>query len=1325
MSTTITTTNYMTTIGTNTKVSLTTPEGFTEITSGSGTSGDPFISYSQVIKLEIIAQDTPTTAIADSNRFIYTEYPFEGANSITDATLQERNIEVTNCKLGSGITATITDTDDITSDFYAGTVDENVANYGDGVSGSGAGSYPFNSTSIGSANTDPPIGKMYVPYGVNTVTDTQASYGVINKATYGPYGLLKYIIYGSNTSRPQLLIKNNWNSSWNDRKSGLSPNYESSAYDVNGGYTEYQIDRRATDKGGIGDSGTTDWYRSVHIIEDPNNSGYALVYIGQDPTFESSTAYGNIDPIGSDVLCNGENEYSPGYLQNSLYNSIVFNTSTDTDYNNAARFEIEYSDTYHNFFALKCTGYTSSGGSYNSDTGGHYLTFNGAGEFRGDKTSLTDFDEDNTTDSFYMLPDRLSWDYAPTCQLIQNDDGESTYVTVCKSTNDTDTCIVEIAANSIQNSDNNYNTTFSLYWKWTPSSVDVSISAYDSDGIEIDEDSYITTSPITIYVELSFTQDGLSGSDINRNNTFDYTNPGTNGLTCTYGDDNTEITLTSDGDPDSTTDGILTYSYTLTPSNSDTYTIEMAADSFTDYYYNYNSSDVSISLKWDGIPPSDFTVGTVSSVEGTVVDSYYNTTNTDITVVVPIDDDSTLPDGTVQILSSTTSGSGFESLGDATTITSSDLDTDLTITITEATFTSFSQYGNGETMYFNAIITDRAGNTTTGTQSSSTLTIDTTDPTDFTVGTVSSVGGQDSDVWNDNSTSITVVVPIDNDSTLIDGTVQIIYSTTSGGDFVSLGDPTTITDSDIDTDLTISISYSVFELSDNYANGNTLYFNANITDVAGNVTTGTESTSTITIDTTDPNDFTVGKVYSSGGNKVDSYFNSTNTYIHIVVPIDDETDLIGGTVQILSKNADGTFTSLDTATTITSSDLDTDLTITITSSTFKAHSQYGNGETMYFNANITDNAGNSTTGTQSSYTLVIHTTVPTDFTVGDVSSTGGTVVDNYFNTTNTDITVVVPIDDDSYLNGGNVQILSKKTNGSFASLGSTTTITSSDLDTNIIITISKSTFRSFSQYGNDETMFFNAIITDITGNPTTGTMSNSSLIVLETPYFYNITSTTNNNNNNFAKLYDIITLSMTSSQDLLIEPSVSILINGVVIGSMNVYNNSNNWYATYTIKKMYNGTVKFLIRNYYDYAYNKGNSILTSSSITVITNDPISPYVKYFDCYTGSTKTSLNNRIDILFSSDTYKWEHSVNGGISFSNFTYGSSPGTLYLDKGVYLSGDIIIRNYDIVGNYSELTNAKTVTITSSSTGYPVINASTNKSNNMKKAEYIRIYSK
>ena len=124
-------------------------------------------------------------------------------------------------------------------------------------------------------------------------------------------------------------------------------------------------------------------------------------------------------------------------------------------------------------------------------------------------------------------------------------------------------------------------------------------------------------------------------------------------------------------------------------------------------------------------------------------------------------------------------------------------------------------------------------------------------------------------------------------------------------------------------------------------------------------------------------------------------------------------------------------------------------------------------------------------------------------------------------------------------------------------------------------------------------------------------------------------------------------------------------------------------------------------------------------------SDPTPAYIKNFDCYTGSTKTSLNNRLDIILYSDTYKWEHSTNGGVSFSNLYYGNTPGTIYLDNGQYLPGDIIIRNYGPAGNYSEISNTKTVTIATSSTGFPLVNSSTNTSSKMKKANYIRIYSK
>ena len=48
---------------------------------------------------------------------------------------------------------------------------------------------------------------------------------------------------------------------------------------------------------------------------------------------------------------------------------------------------------------------------------------------------------------------------------------------------------------------------------------------------------------------------------------------------------------------------------------------------------------------------------------------------------------------------------------------------------------------DGEVVTVSAIIKDKAGNDTTGTQSSTTITVDQTDPSAFTVGSVVTTGG--------------------------------------------------------------------------------------------------------------------------------------------------------------------------------------------------------------------------------------------------------------------------------------------------------------------------------------------------------------------------------------------------------------------------------------------------------------------------------------------------------------------------------------------------------------------------------------------------------
>ena len=69
-------------------------------------------------------------------------------------------------------------------------------------------------------------------------------------------------------------------------------------------------------------------------------------------------------------------------------------------------------------------------------------------------------------------------------------------------------------------------------------------------------------------------------------------------------------------------------------------------------------------------------------------------------------------------------------------------------------------------------------------------------------------------------------------------------------------------------------------------------------------------------------------------------------------------------------------------------------------------------------------SGNS--ATQVTRTVnVTDTTAPSAFTVGDVVTSGGTVVANYLNSTNSNVIVTVPIPNDASISGGTLLIRAK------------------------------------------------------------------------------------------------------------------------------------------------------------------------------------------------------------------------------------------------------------------------------------------------------------
>ena len=110
-----------------------------------------------------------------------------------------------------------------------------------------------------------------------------------------------------------------------------------------------------------------------------------------------------------------------------------------------------------------------------------------------------------------------------------------------------------------------------------------------------------------------------------------------------------------------------------------------------------------------------------------MVANVWNSTNTGLDVNVPIASDTTLKNGTVQLLAKIGSNA-FTAIGSVSTITNSDLGSDKLMSLDSAAVEALSGFAEEDSIYIKAVMNDRPGNETVGAESSSRLLIDETPP---------------------------------------------------------------------------------------------------------------------------------------------------------------------------------------------------------------------------------------------------------------------------------------------------------------------------------------------------------------------------------------------------------------------------------------------------------------------------------------------------------------------------------------------------------------------------------------------------------------------
>ncbi|MCF6237758.1 MAG: hypothetical protein L3J79_02925, partial [Candidatus Marinimicrobia bacterium] len=362
----------------------------------------------------------------------------------------------------------------------------------------------------------------------------------------------------------------------------------------------------------------------------------------------------------------------------------------------------------------------------------------------------------------------------------------------------------------------------------------------------------------------------------------------------------------------------------------------------------------------DGIVPNDFTTGDIVTLGDPVVADYWNEDNTGLTVILPITGaDASLDGGTAQ-LEARVGSNAFATIGDVSAVGIIDLTMSLSASQLENNLAGFAE---DVVIQVRGVLTDIAGNSTTGSTGAVSITVDQIDPTQTTTGDIIVSGGTvNQGYWNLSNEDVTLSTVLDADASLEDGTFQLQAAIGVAGSFSDLGTAATLLIGDINTTYSTVISSAQLGVY-GVADGDTIYFRAVVTDVAGNTTTGLTGDNSLIIDYSDPIDFTVGTVSATGGTVVTQYFNAGNDGAEVTIPIDPgDNSLLGGNIQ-LRVSIDGAAAENF----LTPVDIETleDITIPITRLELEALSVDIEGLILTFDAFITDATGNVTLGTES------------------------------------------------------------------------------------------------------------------------------------------------------------------------------------------------------------------------------------------------------------------------------------------------------------------------------------------------------------------------
>ncbi|MBT3847654.1 MAG: hypothetical protein HOF58_00410, partial [Candidatus Marinimicrobia bacterium] len=209
-----------------------------------------------------------------------------------------------------------------------------------------------------------------------------------------------------------------------------------------------------------------------------------------------------------------------------------------------------------------------------------------------------------------------------------------------------------------------------------------------------------------------------------------------------------------------------------------------------------------------------------------------------------------------------------------------------------------------------------------------------------------------------------------------------------------------------------------------------------------------------------------------------------------------------------------------------------------------------------------------------------------------------------WNSTNTGLDVTVPVESDTTLKNGWIQIWTKVGNNAFEKLGDSTTIANSDVGTDKVISFTSEQVEAITGFAEPDSIYIKAVMNDRPGNETVGTESSSKLLIDETPpSLISASYESNFSDSSLATVGHVVTLTFETDVEIQ-TPSATISTQNGIISDLG----SNRWSASYEMQNGdTEGVIPFQIGTFTDSRGNPTEGTSSTTDGTEVTFDNTQP----------------------------------------------------------------------------------------------------------------------